>query len=72
MVHKGKKRAVAPVNPQKKRKKKNIDCWDVMDIIGDGSNSGPAARAVTAGRNPSAAKRRLVFESSSGFPSDND
>ena len=41
MVHKGKKRAAAPVNSQKKKKKKGIDCWDMMDIIED-SNCGSA------------------------------
>ena len=46
MVQKGKKRAAAPVNSQKKKKKKGIDCWDMMDIIADGSNSSPTASSV--------------------------
>ena len=36
MVHKGKKRAAAPVNSQKKKSKKGyVDCWDVLDAVGD-------------------------------------
>jgi len=68
MVRKGKKRAAAPVNSQKKRMKKGyLDCWDAMDVI-DGSNT----EGHTVGRNSSTAERRRVFNGSSGFPSDND
>ena len=65
---KGRKRAAAPVNSQKKRTKKGyMDCWDVMDVI-DGSN----AEGHAVGRNSSTTERRRAFNGSSGFPSDND
>ena len=68
MVRKGKKRAAAPVNSQKKRMKKGyVDCWDVMDTI-----NGSSAEGHAVGRNSSAAERRRAFKGSSGFPSDND
>ena len=68
MVRKGKKRAAAPVNSQKKRMKKGyLDCWNAMNVI-DGSNS----EGHTAGRNSSIAGRRRVFNGSSDFPSDNE
>ena len=70
MLRKGRKRAAAPVNSQKK-KKKGIDCWEMMDIIED-NNSNQTASAATADRNSSAAERRRMFEGGSGFPSDND
>ena len=68
MVLKGKKRAAAPVDSQKKKRKKGyMDCWDVMDVI---NNSNAEGHAV--GRNSSTAERRRAFNGSSGFPSDND
>ena len=33
MVHKGKQRAATQVNSQKKRRKTNMDCWDMMVVI---------------------------------------
>ena len=36
MVHKGRKRAAAPVNSQKKKMKKGyVDCWDILDAVGN-------------------------------------
>ena len=36
MVHKGRKRAAAPDNSQKKKRKKGyVDCWDALDAVGD-------------------------------------
>ena len=36
MVHKGRKRAAAPTNSQKKKRKKGyVDCWDALDAVGD-------------------------------------
>ena len=67
MVHKGRKRAAAPVNSQKKKMKKSyVDCWDFLDdadnsvLVGDGE------------RSASAAERDRAFLEESGFPSDND
>ena len=71
MVHKGKKRAAAPVNSQKKKGKKNVDCWDMMDVI-EGSAKGSTISGWAVDRNLSATERRRAFEGSSGFPSDND
>ena len=35
MVHKGRKRAAASVNSQKKKTKKvYVDCWDFLDTVG--------------------------------------
>jgi hypothetical protein len=68
MVHKGRKRAAAPVNSQKKRLKKGyVDCWDVLDAVDSESVS-----ALEEPRNASAAERDRVFLEESGFPSDND
>ena len=68
MVHKGKKRAAAPVNSQKKKMKKGyVDCWDTLDAVGGLSVPVPAGP-----RNASAAERDRVFLEESGFPSDND
>ena len=68
MVHKGRKRAAAPVNSQKKRMKKGyVDCWDVLDAVD--SESIPMSEEP---RNASAAERDRVFLEESGFPSDND
>ena len=73
MVLKGKKRAAALVNSQKKRTNKDyMDCWDVMDVIEGDSTKGPTANAMPVGRNSSAAERRRAFKGRSGFPSDND
>ena len=66
MVHKGRKRAAAPVNSQKKKMKKGyVDCWDVLDAV-DGES------VPEKPRNASAAERDRVFLEESGFPSDND
>ena len=70
MVHKGKKRAAAPVNSQKKKMKKgyvDVDCWDTLDAVGGLSVPVPAGP-----RNASAAERDRVFLEESGFPSVND
>ena len=73
MVLKGKKRAAAPGNSQKKRmKKKYVDCWVMMDVIKGDSAKGSTVGVGLAGRNSSAAERRRDFKGSSGFPSDND
>ena len=67
MVHKGKKRATAPVSSQKKRMKKGyVDCWDVLDTVNSESIPMPEEP-----RNASAAVRDRVFLEESGFPSDN-
>ena len=70
MVHKGRKRAAAPVNSQKKRKimkKGYMDCWDVLDAV----NSEPIAVPEEL-RNATAAERDRVFLEESDFPSDKD
>ena len=68
MVRKGRKRAAAPLNSQKKRMKKGyVDCWDVLDAVD--SESIPMLEEP---RNASAAERDRVFLEESGFPSDND
>ena len=73
MVLKGKKRAAAPGNSQKRMSKKNyMDCWDVMDVIEGNSIKGSTVGVGSVGRNSSAAERRRAFKGSSGFPSDND
>ena len=73
MVLKGKKRAAAPGNSQKKRRKKNyMDCWDVMDVIDGNSTKGSTVSVDPVDTNSSAAERRRLFKGSSGFPSEND
>ena len=70
---KGKKRAAAPGNSQKKRRKKNyMDCWDVMDVIEGDSTNSSSVGVGPADRNSSATERRRAFKGGSGFPSDND
>ena len=66
MAHKGRKRAAAPVNSQKKKMKKSyVDCWDFLDVadssimVGDGK------------RSASAAERDRAFLEESSFPSNN-
>ena len=64
MGRKGRKRAAASVNSQKKRTKKGyMHCWDVMDVIDDSNAEGYAV-----GRNSSAAEGRRAFNGSSRFP----
>ena len=68
MVHKGRKRAAAPVNSQKKKMKKGyVECWDVLDAVG-----GLPVLVPKESRNASATKRDRTFLEESGFPSDND
>ena len=65
MVHKGRKspkRAAAPVNSQKKKRKKDyVDCSDVLDAVG-----GLPVPVPEKPRNASAAERDRVFLEESG------
>ena len=61
MVRKGKKRAAAPVNSQKKRRKKGyVDCWDVLESL-------PALDGLSRNRNATSAGRSAVFLKASAF-----
>jgi hypothetical protein len=67
MVRKGRKRAAAPVNSQKKKMKKGyVNCWDFLDIVDS------SVVVQDEARNASAAERNRAFLEESGFPSDND
>jgi hypothetical protein len=63
MVRKGRKRAAAPVNSQKKKMKKSyVDCWDFLDTVGS------SVLVQDEARSASAAERDRVFLEESGFP----